>query len=213
MIPPKAFALEHRNHSKPFQVRNKCFMRYKTYYIFCKIRKMAYAILQISCTAGRVVVVVVVVVAVVVAAAAAGVVVVVVVVVVAVAVASGSGSGSGSAPTFRSSNNNPSPARPVPPCPCPAPPPLPLPLPLPLLPRPHSPCLRTTIPRPPASPPPPPLNVTWACIPLQGVQEHRHTGVLFYCRRTAVDSYSARTSSNRHGYMQVIRETDRHLDV
>ena len=28
-----------------------------------------------------------------------------------------------------------------------------------------------------------------------------------------VPSYSARTLSNRHGYMQVIRETDRHLDV
>ena len=34
-----------------------------------------------------------------------------------------------------------------------------------------------------------------------------------FLRQAHWRSYSARTLSNRHGYMQVIRETDRHLDV
>ena len=40
-----------------------------------------------------------------------------------------------------------------------------------------------------------------------------NTGVSFCYRRTAVDQYPARTLSNRHRYMHVIRETDMHLDL
>ena len=83
------------------------------------------------------------------------------------------------------------PAPPPPPAP-PAPPPPPAP--------PHQP------PTPPPQPPPAPLRCNLGVYPL-GVQEHRHTGVSFLLQAHSCSQYSARTLSNGHRYMQVIRET------
>ena len=61
--------------------------------------------------------------------------------------------------------------------------------------------------------PPRPMRCNLGVYPLArrtGTQAHRS---LFLQQAHSCSSYSARTLSNKHGYMQVIRETDRHLDV
>ena len=60
---------------------------------------------------------------------------------------------------------------------------------------------------PPLPPPPPPLRCNLGVYPLArrtGTQTHRS---LLFLQAHGCSQYSARTLSNRHRYMQVIRET------